>query len=233
VNPLTHWRWWRLARARAAAAATTPALAEALQAPSTPVAGAALLAIDLEMTGLDPARDQIISIGWVPLNGGAAHLAGSAELPILPDPAASGVGHSAAIHGIRDCDRGDGRTAVEALERLCAALGGRVAVFHHAPLDIGFLDRALRRHRGHGWLWPVVDTLDWFRRRQLRRDNAAGQIATSLDAARAFHGLDARAAHSALADALSCAELALVLAAHSRARLGDVCRTRFASGLRG
>ena len=211
------WRWWRLSRDSAGSRLTEP-----LPAARTPVARAPLLAIDLEMTGLDPARDEIISIGWVPLQDGAIALAEAAEVRLRPERRV-GVGHSATIHGIRDCDRGDGLDPCEGLDRLMAALSGRIAVFHHAPLDTAFLDRALRASGQRGWRQPSIDTLAWFRRRQLRRGDDSTAGASTLDAARRHYGLPMRSAHNALDDALSCAELALVMATRSRARLIDVC----------
>jgi DNA polymerase-3 subunit epsilon len=224
VRALSRLRWRRLARRRAAAAAACRELREALAAPlpdpGQPVRQAPMLAVDLEMTGLDPARDAILSIGWVPLDEGGVRLDGAGEVAI----AGSGrsVGESATIHGIRDCDRDGGSSEAEALAALVRAAAGRVTVFHHAPLDLGFLAVALRAAFGIGWLWPWIDTLDWERRRCPEVEERV-EGSSRLDAVRERYGLDPRSAHDALADALSCAEVALVLAAHSRARLIDVC----------
>lgn len=182
-----------------------------------------LLAIDLEMTGLDSVKDTIVSIGWVPIDHGAIDLAGASEVGVKPDPTCS-VGHSATIHGIRDCDRTGGLASAEALGCLLQALAGRIAVFHHAPLDTAFLNRALKTELGVGWRIPWIDTLDWFRRRQANRDHDDPGTSTRLEAVRESFGLDARSSHNALDDAISCAEVALVLAAHSRARLIDACK---------
>ena len=37
----------------------------------------ALLAVDVETTGLKPARSQLVSVGWVPVNGRVIDLAGA------------------------------------------------------------------------------------------------------------------------------------------------------------
>lgn len=213
-----HWRWRTLDRALRAERAS-----QGLPDARLRVNAAPLLAIDLEMTGLNPATDSIVSIGWVPVDGGAIDLGGAREVGLKPDPSHS-VGHSATIHGIRDCDRIDGMEASQALECLMRALAGRIAVFHHAPLDTAFLDLALKREFGIGWQTPWVDTLDWFRRRQADRDHDDAGASTRLEAVRDSFGLDARSAHNALDDAISCAEVALILAAHSRARLLDACK---------
>lgn len=212
------WRWRALDRALRSGTD-----GHGLPDPLLRINAAPLLAIDLEMTGLNPATDAIVSIGWVPIDHGSIDLAGASEVALTSDGAQS-VGHSATIHGIRDCDRIGGLEPAEALGGLMNALAGRIAVFHHAPLDTAFLDRALRREFGTGWRIPWIDTLDWFRRRRADRDHDDAGGSTRLDAVREAFGLDARSAHNALDDALSCAEVALVLAAHSRARLIDACK---------
>jgi len=238
VKLLKRWRWHRLERDLRNATGDS-----ALPDPTLPVNAAPLLAIDLEMTGLDPASDAIVSIGWVPVDMGAINLAGASEVGLKANPSSSygrsadqlirrsvaqsvaeSVGQSAAIHGIRDCDRIGGLEPSEAFERLMQALAGRIAVFHHAPLDTAFLHRAMKNEFGIGWRTPWIDTLDWFRRRQADRDHDDAGGSTRLEAVRECFGLDARSSHNALDDAISCAEVALVLAAHSRARLIDACR---------
>jgi len=214
---IKHWRWRALDRKLRTGGG------RGLPDATLRVNAAPLLAIDLEMTGLNPETDAIISIGWVPIDNGSINLAGAAEVALEPDPARS-VGQSATIHGIRDCDRIDGMETAHALERLIQALSGRIAVFHHAPLDTAFLDLALRQAFGTGWRTPWIDTLNWFRRRQADRDHDDAGASTRLEAVRDSFGLDARSAHNALDDAISCAEVALVLAAHSRARLLDACK---------
>jgi len=212
------WRWQRLDRTLRASGAGNGLPDPMLRVDATP-----LLAIDLEMTGLDPKIEVILSIGWVPIDTGAVDLSGACEVGLEPDPLRS-VGSSATIHGIRDCDRAGGQTSKAALQALLQALEGRVAVFHHAPLDTAFLDRAMGRELGFGWRTPSIDTLDWFRQREAGRGNEALSGSTRLEAVREHFGLDARSAHNAVDDAIACAEVALVLAARSRARLVDVCR---------
>lgn len=222
--PIRRWRWLRMERARAAAARTCPQLREALRAPlprpGERIRETRLLAVDLEMTGLDPDSDAILTIGWVPIDSGAIDLDGAGEVAVAGGKA---VGDSATIHGIRDCDRARGVGTEAALTQLMDALAGRVALFHHSPLDTAFLDRALRQAFGIGWLWPAVDTLDWFRRREMGRDHEVAEAPTRLDAVRDHYGLAPRSSHNALDDAMSCAEVGLILAAHSRAKLIDVC----------
>lgn len=210
LHPLRYWRWQR-SRRRLDVDWPSPALR---------VDAAPLLAIDLEMTGLDPDEDEIISIGWVPIDAGAIDLAGAQDHRLARRRRQT-VGESATIHGLRDCDLADAQTPETGLRALIGALRGRVAVFHHAQLDLAFLSRAL----GERWAVPVIDTLDWYRRRMhlSGSDESKGHVAT-LEAAGRHHELIARSQHDALADALSCAELLLALARHSRARILDVAQ---------
>jgi len=211
-HPLRRWRWRRAARR--AGRGWPP--------PERTVSDAALLAIDLEMTGLDPARDEIISIGWVPIDAGAIDLSGAREFRLSRRRGHS-VGDSATIHGLRDCDLDDAEATGPVLARMLEALDGRVAVFHHAPLDLAFLRRALRRHLDSAWPAPVIDTLAWHRRRaRLAAGEPAAPGTATLEAAVRHYGLTARSQHDALGDALSCAELALVLAGSSQARLVEI-----------
>lgn len=214
LHPLRYWRWQR-ARRRVGGYWPSPAL---------PVELAPLLAIDLEMTGLDPDRDEIISIGWVPIDAGAINLGGAQDHRLARSERET-VGNSATIHGLRDCDLADAKAPDVALRALLAALAGRVAVFHHAPLDLAFLQRALSSRLRTAWPAPTIDTLAWHRRRLRMSGTQHGNgNASTLEAACRRHGLVARSQHDALADALSCAELALALARLGHARLLEVAQ---------
>lgn len=179
------------------------------------------------MTGLDPERDRIVSIGWAPIDAGRLR-PGEGDHVLVREGEGEheqiGVGQSATIHGIRDCDRLPGDSLERALDRLFEALGGRIPLVHHADLDHAFIDRACRRSWGHGWPTPIVDTLAWERRRCGRRGEEPAPGTLNLEALRRQYDLPRRSAHNALADAISCGELALAMMARSPGRLIDVCR---------
>ncbi len=208
-HPLRWWRWQRAAK-RSGDEWPSPALR---------VDAAPLLAIDLEMTGLDPATDEIVSIAWVPIDAGVIVLADALEVRLARRRRET-VGNSATIHGLRDCDLLGAAGAAEGLSQLLAAVHARVAVFHHAPLDLAFLERALSEYLDGSWQAPVIDTLSWQRRRlALSGRGASNPNPATLEASLRDHGLIARSQHNALADALSCAELVLALSRSSRAML--------------
>ena len=190
-------------------------LAAAPPAPlSTPAGDADFLVVDLETTGLNPRRDHVLSVGWVPVRAGEVVLAGAREVLVRP-PAGAPVGGSATVHGLTDDEVLGAPTLVEVLPDLLAALHGRVLVAHHSPIEVGFLDRAAVAAYDARLPVTVVDTVT-LQRRLLRRDHVpAGAL--RLDAARRRFGLPRYRAHRAVTDAVATAELLLAQVAD----LGD------------
>ncbi len=56
----------------------------------------------------------------------------------------AGVGQSATIHVIRDSDLRAGLGAREVMDYLLQQAAGKVLVFHHAGLDLAYLNRICR-----------------------------------------------------------------------------------------
>ena len=78
-----------------------------------PISEVPLLALDLEMTGLDAKKDQIISIGIIPIIKGQIKLSkGQYKLIKI----AGSVGQSATIHGVVDNDLDQAVSLNEALQ---------------------------------------------------------------------------------------------------------------------
>lgn len=176
---------------------------------SVPVDELRLLAVDVETTGLDPARDRMVAMAWVPVDGLAVDLGGACRLVVAAD---SQVGESATVHGLTDDAVAAGVPVVEALRELLAALDGRVLLAHHAPVETGFVSAASERVLGAPFAPTCVDTL------VLQRRVLEGALGTGpeprpgelrLWAARERYGLPRYRPHEPLADALGCAELYL------------------------
>lgn len=210
-------RWWRTretARRRRLCARLPEGplrrlLAAPLPEPTRDVREVAFLALDLETNGLNPWRDHVLSLGFVPLTGAQIDLAGATHLLVRSD---QGVADSALLHGLTDDALLGGLELAEALPQLLEALRGRVLLAHHAAIETRFLSAARRRLYGAPLVCPVVDTL----RLQVRLEARAGRTPRDdelrLGAARARFGLPRYRAHDALADALACAELFLAQA---------------------
>jgi DNA polymerase-3 subunit epsilon len=185
-------------------------LAVAMPDPQTPLAELRLLAVDIETTGLDPRRDRVLSIGWLPVDGGRISLGGAGRVVVRDAGGAAGVGQSATVHGLTDDRLARGVAVEDAVARLLDALAGRVLLAHFARIETGFLAAVCERAWGAGMPCVVVDTFE------LERRVVAGgwgaepaRGALRLWTARERRGLPVYRAHEALTDALACAELYL------------------------
>ncbi len=171
-----------------------------------PIAKAPLMAMDLEMTGLDPLQDQILSIALIPIDNYSLNLA-SAEQQLLQ--IRGSVGQSATIHGILDNQLHQAVTIEEAMDWFWQSIQGRVLVAHNAPLDCRFLQQSLHGiYQQKLWL-PAIDTLRLEKQRLLRAHSVLKEGSLRLGACRERYGLPVYGAHSALTDALACGELLL------------------------
>ncbi|MEM9314110.1 MAG: 3'-5' exonuclease [Pseudomonadota bacterium] len=193
-------------RARAAPEELAEAWARPLLKATTPVDKLPLLACDAEMSGLDPRRDELLSLGWVAIDEGELRLDSTAELRLSSE---GGVGQSATIHHLRDCELDGGLALEPALRRFLHAATGRVLVFHNAALDMAFLNRAARRCWGLPLLLPYVDTLRMEEQRLRRLDKPLSEGCLRLPECRARYGLGPHRGHSAFTDALATGELLL------------------------
>lgn len=187
------------------------------------------LALDLETTGLDGEKDQILSIGFVPLDDGGITLAGARQILVRPTV---DLGQSVVFHGITHDDATRGGSVESALVETLAALRGRILVAHAAGVETSFLSHACRRVFGSEL---AVQSLDTMVMAQHLMDRSHGVDAFSaapgsyrLQAARDRFGLPRYRAHDALVDALACAELFLaqtaILADHGRASVAALRR---------
>ncbi|MEC4728777.1 3'-5' exonuclease [Shewanella sp. D64] len=173
---------------------------------TTNVMDAPLLAIDLEMTGLDAQFDQILSIGIVPIEKGRLILS-KAEHKLVKIEGS--VGQSAAIHGILDHHL-DGAVSLEvAMAWFAEKIHGQILVAHHSPLDLAFLQKGLSVHFQQRVILMAIDTLGLEKRRLMRQHEVFKEGSLRLGASRERYGLPVYAAHNALIDAIACGELLL------------------------
>jgi DNA polymerase-3 subunit epsilon len=170
------------------------------------------VAVDLETTGLNARRDQILSIGWVCLAGNRIRLNSARHRLIRVRgniPADSAV-----IHQITDDVAAGGIALSTALPELLADLAGRVLIAHHARVELRFLTAACRRLWGQGLLVRALDTQTVARRLLERRQIPFKGSDLRLHSLCERYNLPRYGAHNALSDALSAAELFLAQAAH-------------------
>jgi DNA polymerase-3 subunit epsilon len=176
----------------------------------TPWRKAPWCALDLEMTGLDPREDEIISFGAIPIAGGRLQL--HAAVTGLARPSRQVGEASIPLHGIRDVDLESAPSLAAGIGPLLDVIAGRVLVFHSAAIDRPFLRQALRT-KGVRLHNAFVDTEVlgrlWLHERdgRLRGRLSLGDLASALR-------LPAERPHTSLGDALTTAQVFIALATH-------------------
>ena len=182
-----------------------------------------LVALDFEATGLDLAHDEVISYGMVPIRGGRV-IVGEQDYSLI-QPSHPVPGASSRVHRIRNLDLADAPDANEIAARLITALSGRVLIAHAAWVEVAFLRRLFARH-GARWYTPVIDTAALARALNLAPRIAARE--PDLEALARGLGIPVHDPHHALGDALTTAQVFLVLVAQLERAHGpmDVGRLR-------
>lgn len=174
---------------------------------------AEFVALDFESTGMNPARDEVIQVGLVPL--GAERIRLGAAYAEWVRPTKPFAGGSVAIHGLSAERLQQAPAVAEVRPALARQLEGRVLVAHYAELERGFLKR-----------WgikppPTVDTLMLALALDGQTTQTARRDAYTLSALAARFGVEVYGEHDALADALITAQVFLVLA-HELQKKGRV-----------
>lgn len=175
--------------------------------PRTPWREAEFCVLDLETTGLDLRRDEIVSYG--------AAIVRHARIPCgdvvyrQVRPARPVSASAVTVHGLRAADLAEAPPLDDVLDELIGLLNGRVPVAHAAWVERAFLDRALRG-RGRRLGRMVIDTAALLRAARLA-DSESGRE-PNLEAAAQRLGLPVHTPHHALGDAFTTAELLLLLA---------------------
>jgi DNA polymerase-3 subunit epsilon len=203
-------RRWRLRRAPAGP--LRDYLSQPFPRPGSDYRDVEYVAVDLETTGLDARRDQILSIGWVRLTGRRIHLATARHRLVRVEGAIPA--DSAVIHQITDDLAATGLDLAQALPEFLHDLAGRVMIAHHARVERTFLAAACKRLWQQGLLVRTVDTQAIARRIFERRGTAFKGSDLRLHALGERYNLPRYGAHNALSDALAAAELFLAQAAH-------------------
>jgi DNA polymerase-3 subunit epsilon len=171
---------------------------------SEPIRTMTFTAIDCEMTGLDPGRDEILSIGAVRIRGGRVTLAERYYQVFKPIEAVSPK-EVILIHGLGPDEVSRGVPLAEAIDRLLAFVGESVVIGHFVAHDLRFLNAALAARGQRPLANPALDTrllYGWTRR---RGSPGAGQgfESTSLEALAGELDLPRYPAHHAFYDALT------------------------------
>ena len=187
--------------------------------PSTRLDELKLVAVDMETTSLDPKTGDIVSLGWVPINGARIDLSGAGYSVVR----GARVGDDAHVHLLTQEMVDEGIELDEALSVLRTALHGGVLLAHFAQLEVGFIEKASQQVFGEKPRLTVVDTFALERRHMERMGTYPRGEDLRLARVRERYGLPRYNNHNALSDALACAELYLAQRRGTRAEtLRDV-----------
>ncbi|MEJ5279171.1 3'-5' exonuclease [Pseudomonas sp. MYb541] len=166
--------------------------------------------VDLETSGLNLNRDQVLSIGAVVIEDGAVDFSQLFERTL--QRAETKLSPSVLIHGLGPSAIAAGSDPVDALLDFMDFVGDSPLLAFHAPFDQHMLCRALKDSLGYRLAHPFLDVADIA---PLLCPDAHIREAGLDDWINHFH-LHVGERHHASADALATAELMLIL--FSRAR---------------
>ena len=169
----------------------------------TPLAESRWIVIDCETSGLDPARDRLLSVAAIEVARERVNAARSysavlgQQEPSAPD--------NILVHGIGASDQLAGRPPGEVLREFVAFLGDAVPVAFHAPFDEAVLDKACKQADVRS---PRKRWLDLAGLGPVLFPDRKGN---DLDSWLAVFGIECDARHDALNDAYATAQLLLVM----------------------
>ncbi|MBU2969630.1 3'-5' exonuclease [Pseudoalteromonas sp. C2R02] len=174
------------------------------------------LVIDLELTGLNPKEDEIVSIAWLPIKNQRIYV-GQGEHFI--NSQVSCLKQSPIFHGINQQAVQSGQPLTKALLKLVSLLDSVVFVFHNAELDWAFLQKAFIEH---GIIFSteqyksiiILDTMKIEHKRLSRLSHDISFDALNLEKCRHRYNLPDYSNHNALTDAMATAELLLAQINH-------------------
>lgn len=185
--------------------------------------------LDVESSGLDPARDRLLAIAAVAVQVAPdrPHIACADSFEVLlGQPAAGAAGApvdktNILVHGLGVGAQSRGAPPAQALQAFAAWVAGAPCVGFHVDFDRVLIGCACRQHLGRAPAWPWLDL------EPLAALSRPGAPRRSLDDWLADFGIACAARHEAAADALATAELLLRLwpfLTRERATTFEACR---------
>lgn len=171
--------------------------------------------LDLETSGLNLNRDEVLSIGAVAIADGAIDFSQQFERTLHRPQVKTSA--SVLIHGLGPSALAAGCDPAEALLDLLEFIGNSPVLAFHAPFDQRMLARALKHSLGHRLQVPFMDVGELAP--MLNPDTVLREA--GLDDWVARFGLQVDERHHASADAQVTAELALILFSQARRRQLD------------
>jgi len=171
--------------------------------------------VDVETTGLNLAKDRLISIAAIAMTGRQI-LLGETYETILKQDAASAK-ENILLHGIGGTAQVEGESPVDALLGFLEFVGKDPLVAYHAAFDEGMIRKAIQQYLGfklqHRWLDLAFVAPGLY-------PELASRF-RALDDWTGYFDIPNYARHNAMADSLATAQLGLIV--FGRARQRGVC----------
>lgn len=157
--------------------------------------------IDVETTGFDPLKHEVIEIGclFAKLNdNGTYEELDSFELKVKPDHIETAQPDALRINGYNEADWMFGHTQAQAFKMLSEKCDGCVLVAQNTPFDYGFLNAGFMRHGlKDPFFFAKLDTISLA---YLRFRKDPSMTSFSLRSLCEKYGVKNDKAHTALAD---------------------------------
>ncbi|UJF17751.1 3'-5' exonuclease [Vibrio sp. SS-MA-C1-2] len=166
-----------------------------------------ILSVDMETTGKDPEKDQILSVGYVQINGKKIILSSSVNEYVNSHQHINI--DAALVNQITSTMLEEGESLDEVMKRLFLAMKGRLLLAHGSFMEQGFIQQyILQRYNIADFPLIWIDTLLLYKSLSELHNQPRD---FRLGSAREYFNLPEYEAHDALFDSIATAELYLVL----------------------
>ncbi|MFA6760259.1 MAG: 3'-5' exonuclease [Sulfuricurvum sp.] len=167
-----------------------------------------VVVLDTETTGLDPKKDEIISIGAVKIKGSKILTSEALDIYVKNHKAIDSS--SIKVHRIRECDLLSARSLDEAMSELLHFIGGRAIVGYYLEFDVAIINRYIKERLGIDLPNKMVDVSSLYFDARIK-SIPQGNIDLSFDKILRVCGVPQMGQHNALNDAIMTAMIYLKL----------------------
>ena len=161
------------------------------------------VAIDCEMTGLNPKKHHLLSVAAIHINGDTIDTGNGLHLvckpPVMPDR------DTIVIHGLRTADVENGMSYDEMLALLLPFINNRPLVGFCPQIDTGFLNPLVKRYMGTHLPNEVIDVRQLYSRRMVGSTQSIPGQSQHLTNILAHYDIPELGTHDAYNDAIMTA----------------------------
>jgi DNA polymerase-3 subunit epsilon len=168
------------------------------------------VAIDCETTGLDPHRDDIVTVAAVLIRGSRILASGAFQAMVKPD--ARMKAEAIKVHRLREGDVTAGRTMEDVLPELLRFIGARPLVGYYLEFDLAMINKHARRLIGIELPNRRIEVSRLYYERKYGDAPPGVEIDLRFAAILADLGLPVLDQHDAFSDALTTAMMYVALA---------------------